>query len=236
MKVLILAGGVGSRLSEETINKPKPMVEVGGKPIIWHIMKTYAFSGFSDFIILLGYKGDMIKQYFIDMIEPDWHVELLETGEGTSKAQRIRKAEGFIVEDYFFVSYGDDVSDICPEKVLETHTKSNKIVTLTAIPLFSDFGVVELNQNNAVKCFREKPRIENQWINGGYFCFSRRIFDYLKNENEELENEVFNFLASKGEIGAYIHNGFWKCMNTYKDKLDLELLIKQNKAPWIKWK
>ncbi len=236
MKVLILAGGVGSRLSEETITKPKPMVEVGGKPIIWHIMKTYAYSGFSDFIILIGYKGDLIKQYFNNIKEPDWHVELLETGEGTSKAQRIRKAEELITEDDFFVSYGDDVSDIYPEKVLETHIKNGKTATLTAIPLFSDFGVVELHEDNTVKCFREKPRIENQWINGGYFCFSRKIFDYLKNEDEELENEVFKLLALKGEIGAYIHDGFWKCMNTYKDKLDLELLLNQNKAPWIKWK
>jgi glucose-1-phosphate cytidylyltransferase len=235
MKVLILAGGLGSRLSEETKLKPKVMVEIGGKPIIWHIMKTFAYSGFTDFVILIGYKGELLQQYFNTIKEPGWNVELLETGEGTSKAQRIKKAESFITDDHFFVAYGDDVSDICPDIVLNTHLKSGKIATLTAIPLVSDFGVVELNDKNEVIYFREKPRIENHWINGGYFCFSRAIFNYLKNENKELEDEVFRQLASEGEMGAYLHNGFWKCMNTYKDKLELELLITQKKAPWIKW-
>ncbi len=235
MKVLILAGGLGSRLSEETTTKPKPMVEIGGKPIIWHIMKTYAFSGYTDFVVLIGYKGELLRQYFNEMKEPDWNVELLETGEGTSKAQRIKKAESLIQDDYFFVAYGDDVSDICPDIVLETHIKSGKIATLTAIPLFSDFGVVELNKKNEVKYFREKPRIENYWINGGYFCFSKEIFNYLNNVGEELEDEVFKLLASEGKVGAYVHDGFWKCMNTYKDKLELDSLITQKKAPWIKW-
>lgn len=235
MKVLILAGGIGSRLSEETISKPKPMVEIGGKPIIWHIMKTYAESGFNDFIILIGYKGKLLKHYFNQVKEPGWKIELLETGIGTLKAQRIKMAEPYIKEEHFFVAYGDDVSDILPEKVLETHILSKKIATLTAIPLFSDFGVVELNNQNEVENFKEKSRIENHWINGGYFCFSREIFNFLGKEKEELEEEVFKRLAAEKKIGAYIHDGFWKCMNTYKDKLELELLINQKKAPWIKW-
>lgn len=235
MKVLILAGGLGSRLSEETLIKPKPMVEIGGKPVIWHIMKTYANSGFSDFIILIGYKGFLIKKYFNEISETGWNVELLETGEGTTKAQRIKLAEGQIVDDYFFVAYGDDVSDICPDEVFKTHLKSGKIATLTAIPLISDFGVVELNEENEVTNFSEKARIDNHWINGGYFCFSREIFKYLKNNEDELEDQIFKALASEGKIGAYVHEGYWKCMNTYKDKLELDLLIKQNKAPWIKW-
>ena len=236
IKVVILAGGLGSRLSEETINKPKPMVEIGGKPIIWHIMKTYAHSGYNDFIILIGYKGEFIKKYFKDIKEPNWSVKLLETGEGTTKAQRIKKAEKYILGDHFFVGYGDDVSDISPKKVLETHKKSGKIATLTAIPLISDFGIVEINEKKEVKRFREKSRIDNYWINGGYFCFSKEIFKYLGSSKEELEDDVFKRLAIEEKIGAYIHNGFWKCMNTYKDKLELDLLIKQNKAPWIKWK
>jgi glucose-1-phosphate cytidylyltransferase len=236
MKVLILAGGFGSRLSEETTTKPKSMVEIGGKPIIWHIMKTYAYYGYTDFIILIGYKGELLRQYFNAIKEHDWNVELLETGEGTLKSQRIKMAEPYIHDKNFFVSYGDDVSDISPVNVLETHLKNGKVATLTAIPLISDYGIVELNENNEVNCFREKPRIDNHWINGGYFCFSKGIFNYLKNENEELEETVFRRLAAKREIGAHIHDGFWKCMNTYKDKLELDLLITQEKAPWIKWK
>lgn len=235
MRVLILAGGLGSRLSEETNTKPKPMVEIGGKPIIWHIMKTYAFSGYTDFVILIGYKGELLRQYFNEITEPGWNVDILETGISTLKSQRIKMAEPLIQDNYFFVAYGDDVSDISPEKVLETHLKSGKIATLTAIPLISDFGIVELNNKREVKCFREKPQIQNHWINGGYFCFSREIFNYLGNINEELEDEVFKLLATKREIGAYIHEGFWKCMNTYKDKLELDFLIAQKKAPWIKW-
>jgi glucose-1-phosphate cytidylyltransferase len=235
MKVLILAGGLGSRLSEETTIKPKPMVEIGGKPIIWHIMKTYAHYGYTDFVILIGYKGDLLKQYFNAIIEPGWHVELLETGVGTLKSKRIKMAEHLVQDNYFFVAYGDDVSDISPGEVLETHLKSCKIATLTAIPLVTDFGIVELNNKREVKHFREKPRIENHWINGGYFCFSHEIFDYLGNEDEELEDEVFSLLAAEKQIGAHIHEGFWKCMNTYKDKLELDLLIAQKKAPWVKW-
>jgi len=235
MKVLILAGGLGSRLSEETTVKPKPMVEIGGKPIIWHIMKTYAHNGYKDFIILIGYKGELLKQYFNEIKEPDWKIELLETGVGTLKSQRIKMAESLLNDNYFFVAYGDDVSDISPKNVLETHIKIGKVATLTAIPLISEYGIVELNNNYEVKAFREKSRIEDHWINGGYFCFSREIFNYLGNENEELEDEIFSRLASEGKIGAHIHDGFWKCMNTYKDKLELDELIKQKKAPWIKW-
>ena len=235
MKVLILAGGLGSRLSEETTIKPKSMVEIGGKPIIWHIMKTYAYNGYKDFIILIGYKGELLKQYFNEIKEPDWKIELLETGIGTLKSQRIKMAETLVNDNYFFVAYGDDVSDISPKNVLETHIRSGKVATLTAIPLVSEFGIVELSNSDEVKAFREKSRIENHWINGGYFCFSREIFSYLRNENEELEDEVFRQLASEGKIGAHIHEGFWKCMNTYKDKLELDELITQKKAPWIKW-
>lgn len=235
MKVLILAGGLGTRLSEETTIKPKPMVEIGCKPVIWHIMKTYAFNGFNDFIILAGYKSDILKDYFNRLSEPCWKIEILETGTNTSKAMRIKMAESFVKDDYFFVAYGDDVSDILPENVLKTHIETGNIATITVIPLFSEFGIVELSEDSKVTAFREKPRIANYWINGGYFCFSKEIFDYLGHDDEELEKEVFGQLSQEGKLGAYIHEGFWKCMNTYKDKLELEELINENRAPWIKW-
>lgn len=235
MKVIILAGGFGTRLSEETIIKPKPMVEIGGKPIIWHIMKTFSHSGYKDFIILTGYREELLRKYLHNLEEPDWTIKLLETGINTLKSQRIKMAEAHIQDDYFFVSYGDDVSDISPKRVFETHLKNGKIATITVIPLVSEFGIVELNNNNEVEIFKEKSRIENHWINGGYFCFSKEIFKYLCNKNEELEDVVFRLLASEKRIGAYKHVGFWKCMNTYKDKLELESLITQKKAPWIKW-
>jgi glucose-1-phosphate cytidylyltransferase len=148
---------------------------------------------------------------------------------------RIKMAEPLVKEDHFFVAYGDDVSDILPGNVLKTHVEKGNIATITVIPLFSEFGIVELNGNSKVTAFREKPRIANYWINGGYFCFSKEIFDYLGHEDEELEKEVFRRLSEEGKLGAYIHEGFWKCMNTYKDKLEFEELINENRAPWIKW-
>jgi glucose-1-phosphate cytidylyltransferase len=234
MKVLILAGGLGSRFGEETANKPKPMVEIEGKPILWHIMKCYSYYGFNDFILLLGYKGHVIEEYFKNNPEPDFNIKFLDTGVSSRKAQRIKYAENLIEEEYFFVSYGDDVSDVNPQEILESHKNNNKIVTLTAVPLWTSFGVVDINQQNEVMGFREKPFIDGYWINGGFFCFSKKIFSYL-NDDEELEDEVFKKLSSIGEISAFTHRGFWKCMNTQKDKIELEELIKKNKAAWIKW-
>lgn len=235
MKVLILAGGLGTRFGEETAKKPKPMVEIGGKPILWHIMKVYETDGFTDFVILLGYKGEIIKEYFLLNPEPNWKIQFVNTGAETSKAQRIKKVEHLIDDKYFFVAYGDDVSDIHPKVVYEQHIRSNKIATLTAMPLVTDFGIVEINTNNTILRFREKPIIEGHWINGGFFCFSKEIFTYLSNEKEELEDQVFKRLAEEGKIGAYRHPGFWKCMNTMKDKLELDSLVKTNQAKWIRW-
>ncbi|MCF8297450.1 MAG: NTP transferase domain-containing protein [Saprospiraceae bacterium] len=232
MKVLILAGGKGSRLSVE--DKPKPLMEIGGKPIIWHIMSIYANSGFKDFVILLGYKGQMIKDYFSSHPEPNWNIDFLNTGLETKKAQRIKKAEYLIDSDCFFVAYGDDLSDVDPKSIFEFHKKHGKVATLTAMPLESNFGVVEIGGDDDVKCFREKPRIEGYWINGGFFCFSKKIFDYFT-DNEELEDEIFQKLTKMGEIKAYKHGGFWKCLNTKKDSIEFDNLILENNAPWIKW-
>jgi len=233
MKVLILAGGKGSRLSEDSAVKPKPLMEIGGKPILWHIMSIYANCGFNDFVILLGYKGQMIQDYFLSYPEPNWKIDFLGTGLEAKKAQRIKKAEHLIDGDCFFVAYGDDLSDVDPKKIYEFHKKHNKIVTLTAMPLESNFGVIEINLENEVQSFKEKPRIEGYWINGGFFCFSNKIFDYL-NDEEELEDMVFQKLATKGEIKAFKHNGFWKSMNTKKDIIEFNKLFSENNAPWMK--
>lgn len=236
MKLLILAGGVGSRLSELTKNVPKPMIEIGSKPIIWHIMKIYSAVGITDFIILVGYKADYFSEMIHRFAEPHWDITILETGEGTLKSQRILKAEQFITDEHFFVAYGDDLSDINPLNVYNEHRKfPNRLVTLAAMPLESNYGVLELGKDNAVIRFQEKPRIEGYWINGGFFCFSRGIFDYFNNDTEELEEQIFARLSHEGKIGAYLHNGFWKSMNTLKEKNEMDNLINKNQAKWITW-
>jgi glucose-1-phosphate cytidylyltransferase len=233
MKVLILAGGKGSRMNEETEIKPKPLIEIGERPILWHVMKIYAQSGFFDFVVLTGYKSHMIVDYFDENPEKEWNIEFLDTGLETKKAQRIKMAEHLITEDNFFVAYGDDLSDIDPGKIIDYHNSHGKMVTLAAIPLESNFGVVELTNDNSVRRFREKPKIDGYWINGGFFCFKREILGYLNNE-DELEDEVFKMLAQKDEIKAIKHDGFWKCMNTKKEYQEFNKLYKENIAPWIR--
>lgn len=236
MKVLILAGGIGSRLSEETVHTPKPLVEIGGKPIIWHIMRIYAYAGIKDFIILVGYKGGVFFDKFSEYTEDDWKVTILETGDGTLKSQRIKQAEKLIDGEDFFVAYGDDLSDVNPIDVYNEHKLfPERVVTLTAMPLESSYGVLEINENNAITKFREKPRIDGYWINGGFFCFSSSIFKYLNNPGLELEDDIFKILAKEKRIGAYKHNGFWKSMNTQKEMIEMEELVRTNEAKWIKW-
>lgn len=234
MKVLILAGGKGTRMDEETEIRPKPLVDIGGKPILWHIMSIYANSGFKEFVVLTGYKGHQIREHFESNPENDWIIDFIDTGLDTSKAMRIKKAQNLVSEDDFFVAYGDDLSDISPRDIYDFHKKHKNIVTLAAMPLESNFGVVEIDENNTVKQFREKPRIEGHWINGGFFCFKREIFDLL-NENEELEDQVFIRLAKEGQIKAFKHYGFWKCMNTKKESIEFNNMYSKNKAPWVKW-
>ncbi len=259
MKVVILAGGYGTRLSEETELKPKPMVEIGGKPILWHIMKLYSYYGFNEFIILLGYKGYYIKEYFanyflhqsdvtFDMTtgkmsvhnnssEP-WKVTLLDTGIDTLIAGRVKKVEQFIKEDEdFFLTYGDGVSDVNIKKLLEFHKANDKLLTLTAIQPESRYGVIETNEKKEVISFSEKPENEIGWINGGFFVCKAQIFKYLENcENIMLEKEPMEELVKDNQIVSYKHNSFWKCMDTLRDKKQLESLYEKNKAKWMVWK
>jgi glucose-1-phosphate cytidylyltransferase len=233
MKVVILCGGKGTRLKELTEEVPKPLVEIGGKPILWHIMKIYSHYGFNDFILCLGYKARMISEYFEKNNHENWSIEFVDTGEDSNKGQRIKKVEKYIEDENFFVAYGDDVSDVNIKKLLEYHKKNGNIVTLTAINPESQFGIIELNQKNEILEFKEKPKLD-YWINGGFFVFSRKIFDYLKDDND-LEKEAFETLARERQICAFKHDGFWKCMNTFKDTIELNELWADGKSPWKTW-
>lgn len=231
MEVVILCGGEGTRLSEYTHKIPKPLVEIGGKPILWHIMKFYAHQGFNDFILCLGYKGEKIQEYFKD--KPEFKIKFVDTGLKSTKAERIKQIERYITNDDFFVAYGDDLSNLDLKKLLEHHQNKSKIVTLTTIRPDSQFGILHLDEEGIVKGFKEKPRLDN-WVNGGFFIFNKKIFQYFK-EGEDLEKEVFERLAKENQICAFKHEGFWKCMNTFKDTLELNKFWENNKAEWKIW-
>ena len=230
MKTVILCGGKGTRLRELTEEIPKPLVEIGGKPILWHLMKIYSHYGFNDFILCLGYKGELIKEYFSRNNKENWKITFVDTGEDANKAERIKKVQKYIKDDNFFVAYGDDVCDVNVKKVLDLHLKKGKIVTLTAVNLLSPFGVMEVNENDEVTEFKEKPKLD-YWMNGGYFVFNKKIFNYLK-EGYDLEKEAFEELAKEKQIAAFKHHGFWKSMNTFKDVVELNELWERGNAPW----
>ena len=255
MKVVILAGGYGSRLGDETSVKPKPMVEIGDMPILWHIMKIYSYYGFNDFIILLGYKGNVIKEYFLNYIKYNnnlritfeenkcevlqlgkekWKVDLVDTGLNTLTGKRIKLAEKFIGNETFLLTYGDGLSNVNINKLITFHNKKRKILTLTDVQPEGRFGVLSIN-NELVSTFKEKPTNSNSWINGGFFVCEPDIFKYLSNKNVMFEDKIMNDLASKSEIAAYKHTGFWQCMDTLSDKKKLENLIKNKQAPWKIW-
>ena len=233
MQTVILCGGKGTRLRELTEELPKPLVEIGGKPILWHLMKIYSHYGFKEFILCLGYKGEMIKDYFSKNNKENWKITFADTGEDSNKAERIKKIQKYIKEENFFVSYGDDVSDVNIKKVLDFHLKNEKIVTLTAVNLLSPFGVIELGNNNEIIDFKEKPKLD-YWMNGGYFVFNKKIFGYLK-EGYDLDKDAFAELAKEKQIVAFKHDGFWKSMNTFKEVVELNELWESNKAPWKVW-
>jgi len=255
VKVLILAGGYGTRLSEETDVRPKPMVEIGGKPILWHIMKLYSHYGFNDFVILLGYKGYYIKEYFanyylhqsdvtFDMSngtmevhsnssEP-WRVTLVDTGLESMTGGRIKRAKDFIGGEPFMLTYGDGVSDVNIQELLEFHKASETIVTMTAIQPSGRFGALDIN-SNLVKEFVEKPAGDGNWINGGFMVCEPGILDFIESDSTVFEQYPLQALANSGKLGAYKHNGFWQCMDTLRDKIALNNMWDTNKAPWKTW-
>ena len=252
-KVVILCGGIGTRLKEETEFKPKPLVEIGGLPILWHIMKHYSHYGYNDFILCLGYKGEMIKEYFLNyesmksdftlnlgrkgrmvhtQTQEDWNITFAETGDETQTGGRIKKIEKYIDGEFFLVTYGDGVSDIDINKLVEFHKEKGKIGTITGVHPWSKYGTVHIDENNIITEFREKPILKDI-INGGFFVFNRKIFDYLT-EDCMLEKEPFNKLASEKQLALFKYEGFWHCMDTYKDSLDLNKMWEKG-APWKTW-
>lgn len=257
MKVVILAGGLGTRLSEETKLIPKPMVEIGGKPILWHIMKIYSYYGFNDFIILTGYKSHVIKEYFVnyyqrysdvtvDMLnnsveihrtqtEP-WKVTMLYTGERTMTGGRIKKAQKYIGNESFMLTYGDGVADVDINKLIECHKKSGKLCTLTSIQPSGKFGALDIGADGAINSFKEKPDGDRNWINGGFMVLEPQAFDYIVEAADTIfEREPLENLAKDGELNAYKHAGFWRPMDTLKDKNDLTEMWQNDKAPWAVW-
>ena len=257
MKVVLLAGGFGTRLSEETDIKPKPMLEVGGHPILWHIMKTYSYYGFNEFVILLGYKGYTIKEYFANYFlhqsditidlkynsmnvlnntsEP-WKVTLLDTGLHSMTGARIKKAQKFIGNEPFMLTYGDGVGDIDIDKLLEFHKSHGKAMTITSTQPEGRFGALKLEEDNCVSEFMEKPKGDGNWINAGYFICEPEVFNYISEGDQVIfEQDPLKALAKDGEIFTYQHNGFWQPMDTLRDKKKLEMLWTENKAEWKVW-
>lgn len=233
MQTVILCGGKGTRLSEYTEEIPKPLVEVGNKPILHHLMELYAQSGHKDFILCLGYKGEKIEGYFKGNKESKkWKIEFVHSGENANKAERLMKAKDIIKGNTFLLAYGDDLSDVNINDVIALHKKANKIVTLVAVPLVSQFGIMEVNEKNEVTQFKEKPKLSHL-MNGGFYVIDKRIFNYIK-PGYDLEKEVFEDLTKEKQIIAFMHNGFWKSMNTLKDVIELNELYNKGKAPWIK--
>ena len=255
MKAVILAGGYGTRLSEETSVRPKPMVEIGGKPILWHIMKIFSAHGINDFIICCGYKGYMIKQYFsqyflqvsditFDMKEnrmsvltngaDPWKVTLVDTGEKTMTGGRLKRVKDYIGSETFCFTYGDGVSDIDIRKLIEFHRMSGSLATLTAVQPPGRFGILTLHEN-LVTSFREKPREDGAWINGGFFILDPEAIGYVADDATSWEQEPLRKLAQDGKLSAYRHYGFWQPMDTLRDKQVLEELWESKAAPWKVW-
>jgi len=234
LKAVILAGGYGTRISEESHLKPKPMIEIGGMPLLWHIMKIYSHYGINEFVICCGYKGDMIKEYFSKFDFPLWNVQLVDTGLNTMTGGRIKRIQNHI-DDTFCVTYGDGVSDVNINDLILFHKEKKSLATLTAIHPPERFGVLELSGNNVVE-FHEKHQEESSWINGGFFVFEKEIFDYIKNgDSTTLERTPFETLAKEKKLTAFKHEGFWHPMDTLRDKKHLGNLWTSNKAPWKIW-
>jgi len=230
--VVILCGGKGTRIGRLTDEIPKPLIKIGDKPILWHIMKIYESQGFNSFILCLGYKGKKLKDYFKNNSDERWNIQFVDTGLEITKSERIQRVKNRIKEGKFFLAYGDDVADVDLNKLLEFHEYMGLIATITAVKMTSQFGLVEIDEKNVIKEFKEKP-ILDKWMNGGFMVMDRKIFDYLM--LGELEKEVFEKLVKLKQICAYKHNGKWSTMNTLKDNIELNELWNNGKAFWKIW-
>jgi len=236
MQVVILCGGKGTRLLPKTEKVPKPLIAIGGKPILWHLMKVFSGYGHNDFILCLGYLGHKIKEYFQDPdnFEEDWNITFADTGLDSSKGERLRRIKDYIKSEDFLVSYGDDLSDVNIKELVKFHKKNKKIATLTAINPVYDYGVLQMNGNNEIIGFKEKPKLDH-WINAGFFVFNKKIFDYIK-EGWDLEKEIFTTLSKDRQLSAFKHTGFWKSMNTIKDSIELNEMWENSDLKKILWK
>ncbi len=257
MKVVLLAGGYGTRISEESQFKPKPMIEIGGMPILWHIMKEYSYYGFNEFIICAGYKQHVIKEWFADyflhtsdvtfdfsqgnhiiihnMKTEPWKVTVVDTGLNTMTGGRIKRIQPFVGNEPFMMTYGDGVCDVDMSKLLEYHNSHGKIATLTAVMLEQQKGILDIGGDNAVHSFREKSTNDGAPINAGYMVLNPEIFDYIEGDNTVFERTPLETLAAKGELMSYMHRGFWQCMDTKREMDMLEKLLEKGEAPWKKW-
>ena len=255
MKAVILAGGLGARLSEETHLKPKPMVEIGGMPILWHIMKLYSYYGVNDFVVCLGYKGFVVKEYFANYFlhmsdvtfdmsknkmevhhakaEP-WSVTLVDTGDDTLTGGRLKRVKAFMGEEDFCFTYGDGVADIDIKKLISFHKTQGTLATVTAVQPPGRFGSLDIT-GSMISGFKEKPKGDGAWVNGGFFVLSPQIMEYIHDDNTIWEREPLETLAREGKLSAYRHNGFWQPMDTLRDRRHLEKLWDSNKAPWKHW-
>ncbi|MDD3040500.1 glucose-1-phosphate cytidylyltransferase [Bacteroides sp.] len=258
MKVVILAGGFGTRISEESHLKPKPMIEIGEKPILWHIMKEFSAYGFNEFVICCGYKQHMIKEYFADyylhnsditfdftnknaqmihsnVAEP-WKVTLVDTGLKTMTGGRIKRIKNYVGDEPFFMTYGDGVSDVEFDKLLEFHKEKGQIATLTAVHFGQRFGVLDIDkESRTIKSFREKAEADGSRINAGYMVLDPAVFDYIDGDSTVFEKDPLRKLAAEGQLNAYKHNGFWQCMDTQREKEQLEAMWASGNAPWKTW-
>ena len=257
MKVVLLAGGAGTRIQEESEYRPKPMVEIGGMPILWHIMKEYSHYGHNDFIICAGYKQEMIKKWFGDYslymsdvtfdfrrenevivhskkAEP-WRVTVVDTGLETMTGGRIKRIKEYINEEMFFMTYGDGVCDVSIDELLRFHKNHGKIATLTSVTYDQSKGTIDVAEDNSVRAFREKSKKDSIEINAGYMVLNYRIFDYIVDDRTIFETDVLTKLAEDGELMSYSHKGFWQCMDTLREKVVLEKMINEGNAPWVKW-
>jgi glucose-1-phosphate cytidylyltransferase len=257
MKVVILAGGYGTRISEESMTRPKPMIEINGDPILWHIMKEYSHYGFNEFIICAGYKQHIIKEFFANyylhhsditfdfsaensmtvhnnVVEP-WKVTIVDTGLNTLTGGRIKRVRKYIGEEPFLLTYGDGVCDVNIADVVAFHKKHGKLATMTAVQPGGRFGTLEINGNGVIEQFAEKRKEDGGWINGGYMVLEPQVFDYIEGDSTTFERKPLEKLSEEGQLIAYKYNGFWQCMDTMKDKMYLEELLEKNKAPWKVW-